>query len=230
MKKIGLIGGMSWESSLEYYRLLNTGIKERLGGFHSCHCIMESVDFAEIEALQHQEKWQALGKLMVTAAKNLEKAGAEGIMLCTNTMHALTDEIVNSITVPFLHIANATAEQIQQRDLEKVLLLGTKFTMEQNFYSDVLKNDFGIEVMVPNLEDRQIVHDIIYSELVQGIIRDSSRKKLLNIINKNDKKEIYGVVLGCTEIPLIINQSDLDIPVFDTTRIHVEKAIQFVLS
>ena len=229
MKKIGLIGGMSWESSAEYYRLLNTKIKDILGGFHSCHCIMESVDFAEIETLQHDGKWQELEKMMVAAAKNLEKAGAELVVLCTNTMHMLSEAIVKNVSVPFLHIATATGEAIKQKGLEEVLLLGTRFTMEQDFYRTVLDTQFDVRNHIPNSKDRQEVHRIIYDELVHGVISDISRKNLLKIIGKGINKGAQGVILGCTEIPLIIKQKDVEIPVFDTTEIHVDKALEFAL-
>lgn len=230
MKKIGLIGGMSWESSLEYYRLLNLGVKKALGGFHSCHCIMESVDFAEIELLQHQDQWSALGELLVKAAQNLEKAGAEGIILCTNTMHILAGPIEENTSIPFLHIAKATGERIQKMQKNKVLLLGTRFTMEKYFYKSVLKKNYNIDVIVPDLSDRIQIHDIIYSELVQGILRNESREKFKEIIEKQMSFGAEGVILGCTEIPLLIKQSDIEIPVFDTTRIHVDQAVEFVLS
>ena len=220
---------MSWESSAEYYRLLNTKTKEILGGFHSCHCIMESVDFAEIETLQHEGRWQELEQMMVIAAMNLEKAGAEVVILCTNTMHMLSEAIVQNISIPFLHIAAATGEEIERKGLDEVLLLGTRFTMEQNFYRETLENKFQIRTHIPNEDDRELVHRIIYEELVQGIIADISRKKLLKIIGSSVKKGAQGVILGCTEIPLIIKQKDVEIPVFDTTEIHVDKALEFAL-
>ncbi len=229
MKKIGLIGGMSWESSLEYYRIINEEVRKKLGGFHSAKSVMESVDFAEIEELQHKDDWEALNKQMVQAAKNLEKAGADLILLCTNTMHLCSDEIRKNSSIPFLHIATATGEKIKEKKLNKVLLLGTKFTMEKDFYKNILHNDFGIDVMIPGEKDREIVHKIIYEELVHGKLLPQSKEKYLDIIQKSIDKGAQGVILGCTEIPLLIKQKDLNIPVFDTTRIHAEKAVEWAL-
>ncbi len=229
MKKIGLIGGMSWESSLEYYRIINEEVRNRLGGFHSAKSVMESVDFAEIEELQHKDDWEALNKQMVQAAKNLEKAGADLILLCTNTMHLCSDEIRKNSSIPFLHIATATGEKIKEKKLNKVLLLGTKFTMEKDFYKNILHNDFGIDVMIPGEKDREIVHKIIYEELVHGKLLPQSKEKYLDIIQKSIDKGAQGVILGCTEIPLLIKQKDLNIPVFDTTRIHAEKAVEWAM-
>ncbi|NNK87837.1 MAG: aspartate/glutamate racemase family protein [Flavobacteriaceae bacterium] len=230
MKKIGLIGGMSWESSLEYYRLLNLGVKERLGGYHSVHCIMESVDFAEIERLQHAGSWHILCQLMTKAALNLEIAGADCIVLCTNTMHTCCEVIEKHLKIPFLHIARATAEQIVRQKLSKILLLGTKFTMEQDFFKDYLRQYFNIEVIIPSEDDRSKVHEIIYSELVQGKILDFSRREFQRIIKLSESAGAEGVILGCTEIPLLITQEDVSIPTFDTTQIHVEYALDFALA
>lgn len=230
MKKIGLIGGMSWESSQVYYRILNESIRERLGGNHSCKCIMDSVDFAEIEKLQHEGDHDAMRKAMIDSAKNLEKAGADLMILCTNTMHMFSDAMIENITIPFLHIAQATGRKIQTDNFKRVLLLGTKFTMEGDFYKAGLKKEFGIDTMIPNKTDRDLVHQIIYSELVRGIISESSKKQYIEIINKAAELGAEGVILGCTEIPLLIQQDDVDIPVFDTTRIHAEYAVDFALS
>ncbi len=229
MKKIGLIGGMSWESSLVYYRIVNEKVREVLGGFHSCHCIMESVDFAEVEWLQHQNNWEALNEMMANAARNLEGAGAELIVLCTNSMHLCSEAITTNIGVPFLHIARATAEAIHESGVGKVLLLGTKFTMESTFYSSVLQTDFGIGVMVPGEEDRKRIHRVIYEELVHGIIQEDSREVYLDIIGKAMDEGAEGVILGCTEIPLLIAQQHVSVPVFDTTRIHAESAVKWAL-
>jgi aspartate racemase len=229
MNKIGLIGGMSWESSLVYYKIINETVRERLGGFHSAKCIMESVDFAKVEILQHQNDWKSLTALMVEAAKNLERAKAEMIVLCTNTMHLCSDEIIKNVNIPFLHIATATGHRIKADKIEKVLLLGTKFTMESDFYKYILQNDFGIEVVIPNEEDRSRVHRIIYSELVHGILRKESKRTYQDIINKSSKYGAQGVVLGCTEIPLLISKGTEDLPVYDTTRIHAESAVEFAL-
>jgi len=229
MKKIGLIGGMSWESSLVYYEIINEKVREILGGFHSARCVMESVDFAEIEKLQHANDWDSLNDKMVEAAQNLEKAGADIVILCTNTMHLCSDAITRNISIPFLHIAEATGKKIKEQKIQKVLLLGTKFTMEKDFYKKILHNDFGIEVLIPNTNDRNTVHQIIYEELVHGIIQPESKKKYQEIIEKAVKNGAEGVILGCTEIPLLIQSGDVDIPVFDTTRIHAEAAVEFAL-
>jgi len=230
MKTIGLIGGMSWESSLVYYKLINTKVKELLGGFHSCKNIMISVDFAEIEKLQHENNWIALDKLMSDAAKQLELAGADIIILCTNTMHLCSNAILKNISIPFLHIAEATAQEIVKNKLTKVALLGTKFTMEKDFYKQILINDFGIEVLIPNTAERQLIHDIIYNELVKGEIISESREIYKNIIYSLEKRGAQGVILGCTEIPLLISNEDVNITIFNTTKIHAEKAIEWALN
>ena len=229
MKKIGLIGGMSWESSQVYYEIINEKVRELLGGFHSSKCIMESVDFAEIEKLQHQDDWDALNKMMVDSAKILENAKADFIVLCTNTMHICSDEITKNISIPFLHIAVATAEKIKEQNINKVLLLGTRFTMEKDFFKDILSYDYGIDVIIPNQDDRETVHKIIYEELVRGKIESKSKEKYQRIINDSIKNGAQAVILGCTEIPLLIKRGDVDIPVFDTTRIHAETAVEFAI-
>ncbi|MTI30224.1 aspartate/glutamate racemase family protein [Xanthovirga aplysinae] len=229
MKKIGLIGGMSWESSHVYYEIINKKVKEVLGGFHSSRCIMESVDFAEIERLQHKGDWDTLNKIMVESAKNLENAKADIILLCTNTMHLCSDQIIKNTKIPFLHIATATGNQIRKQNINKVLLLGTKFTMEKDFYKKILSENFNIEVMIPNEKDRNTVHDIIYNELVHGKIELESKIRYRNIINNSIKSGAEGVILGCTEIPLLINDSDVNIPIFDTTKIHAESAVEIAL-
>lgn len=229
MKKIGLIGGMSWESSLVYYKILNEKVRELLGGFHSCNCVMESVDFAEVEELQRRNDWDSMNEMMVRCANNLEKAGADLIVLCTNTMHLCSGAITKNTSVPFLHIADATARKIQESDVKKVLLLGTKFTMESDFYTEILQGEFGIEVVVPNKVDRELVHQVIYEELVHGIIGNDSREVYQSIVGKWVQKGAQGVVLGCTEIPLLIKANDVSVPVFDTTRIHAESAVIFAL-
>jgi len=230
MKKIGLIGGMSWESSVVYYELINRKVSEVLGGFHSSKCIMESVDFAEIEKLQHEDDWDSLNLLMADAAKTLEAAGADIIILCTNTMHLCSEKIIESISIPFLHIAEATGNQIKKQKLDKIALLGTKFTMERDFYKGKLQDDFGIDILIPDKEDRDLVHNIIYNELVHGQLRLSSKEVYKRIIKDLEIRGAEGVILGCTEIPLLIKQTDVDIPVFDTTKIHAESAVEFALS
>lgn len=229
MKTIGLIGGMSWESSLVYYELINKKVKEVLGGFHSCKNIMISVDFAEVERLQHKNNWKALDQLMIDAAKQLELAGADIIILCTNTMHLCSEAILKNISIPFLHIAEATAKEITKNKLSKVALLGTKFTMEKDFYKQVLINDFGIEVLIPTMDERQLIHNIIYNELVLGIINNDSREIYKTIIQNLEKKGAQGVILGCTEIPLLISDEDVNIPTFNTTKIHAEKSVEWAL-
>jgi len=229
MKKIGLIGGMSWESSKVYYEIINKKVREVLGGFHSSKCILESVDFDEIQRLQHDNDWNSLNKLMTSSAKNLENANADIIILCTNTMHLCSEEIIKNISIPFLHIAQTTGNQIKKRNINKVLLLGTKFTMEKDFYKKILNNNFDIEVMIPNEKDRNIIHKTIYNELVHGKIESESRKEFQRIIKSSMKNGAEGVILGCTEIPLLIKDSDVDIPIFDTTKIHAESAVEFAL-
>jgi aspartate racemase len=229
MKKIGLIGGMSWESSLVYYKIINEKVRKELGSFHSSKCVLESVDFNEVVKLQHKGDWDALNKIMVDAAKNLEKAQADVIILCTNTMHLCSEEIKKNVSIPFLHIAVATGEKIKKAKIQKVLLLGTKFTMESDFFKEILKEDFDIEVIVPNEEDRETVHTIIYNELVHGKIDGASRKEYQRIINHSIKEGAEGVILGCTEITLLIKDNNIDIPAFDTTRIHAESAVEFAL-
>ncbi len=230
MKKIGLIGGMSWESSQVYYQILNEKVRERLGGFHSSKCIMESVDFAEIEKHQHIDDWTGLNKMMAESAKNLENAKAEIIVLCTNTMHLCSSEIIKNINIPFLHIAVATGKKIKEKGIGKVLLLGTKFTMEKEFFKSILCDDFGINVIIPNEDDRKTIHKVIYEELVHGKIMQVSKERYKRIINESVKNGAEGVILGCTEIPLLIKSSDVNIPVFDTTRIHAESAVEFALA
>ena len=230
MKKIGLIGGMSWESSRVYYDIINRRTQQLLGGFHSSKCVMESVDFAEIEKLQHADDWKALDQKMAEAAVNLENASADLVILCTNTMHLCSEAIASSVKIPFLHIAGATGKKIKEKRLKKVLLLGTNFTMEKGFYKDVLQKDYDIEVMVPDEKDRKLVHEIIYQELVLGKIVAESKATCLRVINEFKDQGVEGVILGCTEIPLLIGQEDVDIPVFDTTKIHAEAAVQFAIN
>lgn len=229
MKNIGLIGGMSWESSAVYYELINESIREKLGGFHSAKSIMVSVDFAEIEEMQHRDDWEGLNKKMVAAAQQLEKAGADLFILCTNTMHLCSEEMIKNTSIPFLHIAKVTADAIVAKKLKKIALLGTKFTMEKDFYKQILA-EHDIEVLIPNEADRQIVHQVIYQELVQGIITEQSKRKYQRIIKTLERNGAEGVILGCTEIPLLIKENDVDIPIFDTTKIHAESAVDFALA
>lgn len=230
MKTIGLIGGMSWESTLVYYKLINEYVKAEKGGIHSAKCIIDSVDFSEIEALQRSNNWEKLNEIMVVSAQKLEQAGANLIVLCTNTMHLCSQQIVANISIPFLHIAQVTGQEIGKYNLSKVGLLGTKFTMEQDFYKNILKNQFAIETIIPELDDRNTVHQIIYNELTQGVFKPSSKKIYLKIINSLIDKGAQGIILGCTEIPLLISQKDVTVPVFDTTAIHAKYAVKMALS
>ncbi|WRQ32831.1 aspartate/glutamate racemase family protein [Bacteroidales bacterium MB20-C3-3] len=229
MKTIGMIGGMSWESSVVYYQLVNKRVRELLGGDYSCKSVMYTVDFDEIVKLQHKEEWDKLDRLMADAAVRCQKAGADIIVLCTNTMHLCKDAIEKSISVPFLHIAHATAEAISLYELTKVALLGTKFTMEKDFYKREIEENYDINVIVPDSGDRDIIHGIIYQELIKGIISEESRDRFKVIINSLKEQGAEGVILGCTEIPLLIREGDVDIPIFDTTKIHAYKAVDFAI-
>ena len=229
MKKIGMIGGLSWESSQLYYRILNEKVNEALGGFHSAKCILESVDFAEIEKLQAKDDWAAMDRNMIKAAQNLENAKAELIIVCANTMHMCSEAIIGNINIPFLHITRETAKVIEEAGLKNIVLLGTKFTMEKEFFKTILQHEFGIEVIIPNPVDRDRIHTIIYQELVQGKILPKSKEIFKQIISKAANEGAEGVILGCTEIPLLIKTADVDIPIFDTTKIHAEAAVEFAL-
>jgi len=230
MKTIGLIGGMSWESSLEYYRIVNQTTKAKLGGLHSAKCVLYSVDFAEIEILQHQGRWQESAHVLIEAAGGLEKCGADFIVLCTNTMHKVADDIQAHINIPFLHIADATAKQINRSGINKVGLLGTRFTMEEDFYKNRLTQKYGLEVIIPNANAREIVHRVIFDELVVGEIRQDSRKKYLDIIQHLIDGGAEGIILGCTEIGLLVRDGDCREPLFDTTRIHAVAAVEYALA
>lgn len=229
MKTIGLIGGMSWESSAVYYSVINRKIKEVLGGYHCAKSVMVTVDFAEIQDLQFKEDWKSLDQIMINAARQLEAAGAGLVILCTNTMHLCSPAIIENISVPFLHIAQATGEKIAESGLKKVALMGTRFTMEKDFYKSFLFDQFGIEVIIPEEGERTLIHNTIYGELVHGIIKNESREEFRKIINSLEKRGAEGVILGCTEIPLLISQADSQIPVFETTTIHAEKAVEWAL-
>lgn len=229
MKTIGLIGGMSWESSLEYYRIINEQVKEKLGGLHSAKSLMYSVDFDEIEKLQHQGNWKEATNMMIDAAKRLESGGADFVVICTNTMHKMADDVQSNIKIPLLHIADATAEKIKAKGLKKIGLLGTKFTMEEDFYKGRLINNYGLDVLIPDEKDRQIVHDIIYHELCLGNVNQSSKDQFIRIINKLVDNGAEAAILGCTEIPLLVQQKDVKVLLFDTTRIHAESAVEYSL-
>jgi len=230
MKTIGLLGGMSWESSGEYYRILNETVKARLGGFHSADCLMVSVDFDAVETLQHEDKWEELTEMMIAAAQRIEAGGAEILLICTNTMHKMAPEIQAAIQIPLLHIADAAGEAIKAQRLQAVALLGTKFTMEGDFYRRRLNEKFGLTVLIPEADDRETIHNTIYGELVKGVINPGSRRAFQKIIAKLQDQGAQGVILGCTEIPLLIQQADVAIPVFDTTRLHAEAAVAWALA
>jgi aspartate racemase len=228
MKTIGLIGGMSWESSLEYYRLINKLTKAELGGLHSSKSILYSVDFAEIETLQHQGRWLEAETLMVAAAQSLEKAGADFIILCTNTMHKLADEIEAAIQIPFLHIADATAASVKSLGIQTLGLLATQFTMEQDFYKGRLEQH-GLQVLIPEEGDRDRVHQVIYQELCLGIVRPESRQSYVEIMARLVGAGAEGIILGCTEIELLVKRGDATVPLFPTTRIHAEAAVRLAI-
>jgi len=230
MKTIGLLGGMSWESTSEYYRIINQTVNRRLGGLHSAQCLMYSFDFAKIETLQHQGNWEALTLEMTKAARTMEGAGADVLMICTNTMHRMADQVQEAIKIPLLHIADATASAVKFKQITTVGLLGTRFTMEADFYRGKLEQVHGLSVLVPDQTGRETIHRVIYEELVKGEIIDSSREAYLDIITDLNQQGAQGVILGCTEIPMLIKQKDVSIPVFDTTRCHAEAAVDFALT
>lgn len=229
MKTIGMIGGMSWESSMEYYRILNETVKEKLGGLHSAQCLMHSVDFGPIAQLQHDNNWVELTNQMVKAAQSLEKGGADFIIICTNTMHKMAEDIEANTGIPLIHIVDATARAIRQEKITTVALLGTRFTMEQNFYKGRLAEKHGLEVLTPDDSDMDLIHGIIYNELCVGAIRQESKKIYLEIIRKLIDRGAEGIILGCTEIPLLVKQEDVTVPIFDTTMIHAQKAVEYAL-
>ena len=229
MKTIGLIGGMSWESSLLYYRLINEGVKQRLGGLHSAQLLMYSVDFAPIESLQHAGDWDAAGEMLADAARRLQQGGADFFLIGTNTMHRVADEVQAAVDIPLLHIADAPADVLKQNGVERIGLLGTAFTMELDFYKRRIVEDHGIEVIVPELHDRQMVHDIIYQELCHGQVEAESREVYLAIIDRMRDAQIDGVILGCTEICMLIEPQHTDIQLYDTTAIHAQQAVEHAL-
>lgn len=229
MKTIGLIGGMSWESSLEYYRIVNEAVKERLGGHHSADCLMYSLDFGPVKDLQYAGEWDRLTEIMVEAGLRLKNGGAELITICTNTMHLMYDDVKRATGLPLIHIADTTASEIKTAGISKVLLLGTRFTMEKDFYKGRLKSEHGIEVLTPGEADIETVNNIIYNELVLGTIKPGSKQDYLKIIRKAIDSGAQGVILGCTEIPLLIKQEDCPVPVFDTTTLHALKTVEFAL-
>ena len=226
LKTIGLIGGMSWESTATYYKIINETVKEKLGGLHSAKCILYSVDFQEIEECQANGNWEKSGEILGEAAYNLEKAGADFIVICTNTMHKVVNQVKEKISVPILHIAEMTAEKILEKGLKNIALLGTKYTMEQDFYKSKLIEK-GINVIIPDKNDIEIINEVIYDELCLGTINSDSKKKFLEIVDKLRSKGAEGIILGCTEIGLLIKNEDTDVPLFDTAIIHAEQAAMY---
>jgi aspartate racemase len=229
MKIIGMIGGMSWESSIEYYRIINETVRNELGGLHSAKSIMYSVEFAEIEALQHQDRWDDAGQIMISAARSIESAGADFVIICTNTMHKLYDIVQQNIKIPMLHIADPTAEAIKDKAMHRIALLGTRFTMEEDFYKGRLADKHGLKVMIPSATDMEIVHTVIYHELCSGIINSESEQKYVDIIRRLVEEGAQGIILGCTEIGLLVKQEDSPVPLFDTTEIHAKAAVKYAL-
>ncbi|WP_053226167.1 aspartate/glutamate racemase family protein [Solirubrobacter soli] len=229
MKRIGLLGGMSWESTIEYYRLVNELVAERLGGLHSADCLLRSVDFADIEVLQREDRWDEAGEILAGEARALESAGAELLVLCTNTMHRLAPVITAAISIPFVHIADTTADAVKRAGLTRVGLLATAYTMEQEFYVGRLR-EHGLAVVVPGAADRKIVHDVIYDELCLGVVRDESREEYRRIMRALAGEGAQGILLGCTEIDLLVGAEDSPVPVFDTTCLHAERAVALSIS
>ena len=230
MKTIGLLGGMSWESTLEYYRLINEITRQRLGGLHSSRCLLYSVDFAEIEPLQHQGRWDELAGLLADAARSLERGGADCLVLCTNTMHLLSGALQSATRLPLLHIADAAGAAIHAAGLQRVGLLGTRFTMEQDFYRQRLAHKFGLQVLIPPEPQRQVVHRVIYDELCLGVINPASREAYAQIMADLISSGAQGIILGCTEIELLVSQADCPAPVFPTTFLHAQAAVDFALA
>ncbi len=229
MKTIGLLGGMSWESTALYYKQINEEIKKQLGGLHSAKVVIYSVDFDEIEKLQHKGNWDETANILTKASQNIQNAGADFLVICTNTMHKVASTIQDNLSIPILHIANATGKKLQEEGIKKVGLLGTAFTMEQDFYKDTIQANFDIEVIVPTKEEIKVVHKIIYEELCLGKIKEDSKVQYLNIIDSLKTKGVQGVILGCTEIGMLVSQKDTDIKLFDTTNIHALEAVNEAL-
>ena len=230
MKTIGLLGGMSWVSTLSYYQAINEGVKAKCGGLSSAKICLYSVNFAEIESLQHQGKWDETAEILIKAAKSVEAGGADFLLICTNTMHKVADKIQANITIPLLHIADATATQLLSDGINTVGLLGTRFTMEQDFYKSRLSKQFGIKVIVPSVDEQQVVHDVIYDELCQGLLQQQSRAQYLAIVGHLFDQGAQAVILGCTEIALLIQQEHTHVPLYNTTEIHAARAVVLALS
>jgi len=230
VRTIGLIGGMSWESTVSYYRIINETVRDRLGGLHSAKIVLYSVDFHQVEHLQRAEDWEEAGRLLAQAASSLEAAGADLLVLCTNTMHKVAPAIEEAVAIPLLHIADPTADEIKAAGLRRIGLLGTRFTMEQDFYRDRLQRVHGIDVLIPGEDDREMVHRVIYDELCLGTARDSSRDEFREIINRLVGDGAQAVILGCTEIAMLVGAADSPVPVFDTTSIHARRAAEWATS
>lgn len=230
MKTIGMLGGMSWESSVSYYKQVNEGIKKALGGLHSAKVVMVSVDFDEIEKMQHAGDWEGAGQTLALAAQSIEAAGADFLLICTNTMHKVAEPIASAISIPLLHIADTTGERLVKDHRKKVGLLGTAFTMEQEFYKGRLAEKFKLDVLTPEPEDRKIVHDVIYKELCLGIISDQSRQQFLAVIERLKARGADSIILGCTEIALLIQQTHTAVPLYDTTALHAAGAVARALA
>ncbi len=230
MKTIGLIGGMSWESTQTYYREINEGVKQRLGGLHSAQIVLYSVDFDPIEKLQHRGDWEGTARILSDAARDIEAGGADFFLICTNTMHKVAAEVQGAVRIPLLHIADATATALLENKIQRVGLLGTAFTMEQDFYKGRLVEKHGLDVLVPEAPDRRLVHDIIYNELCLGTISPKSKQIYAGIIDRLAEKGAQAVILGCTEIGLLIDQSDTTMPLYDTAKIHAAEAVAWALS
>lgn len=230
MKTIGMLGGMSWESTNTYYRLLNEGVKQGLGGLHSAKVFLYSVDFEEIEQLQHKGDWPATAEILSQAASRIESAGADFLMICTNTMHKVAEDVEAAISIPLLHIADATAQALQDDGIKRVGLLGTRFTMEQDFYKGRVSDKFGIEVLVPDSNSQDAIHRVIYEELCLGRIEDASRQYFLEVIDSLAAQGAEAIILGCTEIAMLVDQMDTKVPLYDTTRIHCQAAVDLALT
>ncbi len=229
MRTIGLLGGMSWESTALYYRQINEQVKQRLGGFHSAKIAMVSVDFHEIEVLQHENRWEEAGEVLGQAAFRIQAAGADFLLICTNTMHKVAPQIETAIQIPLIHIADATAEQIKGQGIKTIGLLGTRPTMEDNFYAGRLKEKHGLQVLIPPKEDRELIHRVIFEELVLGVVKEESRVEFLRIMEDLNEMGAEGVIEGCTEIVMLVQQEHAEIPLFDTTAIHAKKAVEMAL-
>ena len=226
---IGLLGGMSWESSAQYYRLINEGVRDRLGGLHSARCLMWSVDFAEIAELQHEDRWVEATSVVIEGAERLRAGGADFLLICTNTMHRMADEVQAAVDLPLLHIADPTAERIRSSGFNRIGLLGTAFTMEQDFYKGRLASRHGLEVLVPDAADRADVHRVIYDELVKGRVAETSREAYRQIIDRLVRQGAQAIIMGCTEIMLLVKPEDSAVPLFDTTALHAEAAVDWAL-